>query len=55
MKSINFPRTVPWKPPLSLTKLPGHVYEFDLFPSDLDYGELLHRHAYYTVNEILKH
>ena len=35
---------------------PGHVHEFDLFPlRDLDGGELLHRHAYYTVNEIPKH
>ena len=35
---------------------PGHVHEFDLFPlRDLGGGELLHRHAYYTVNEIPKH
>lgn len=35
---------------------PGHVHEFDLFHlRDLDGGELLHRHAYYTVNEIPKH
>ncbi|MDA1263548.1 MAG: hypothetical protein O2816_00545 [Planctomycetota bacterium] len=31
----------------------GHVYEFDLAPiRSADGGELVHRHAYYTVNEI---
>jgi hypothetical protein len=31
----------------------GFVYEFDLAPlRSLDHEELLHRHAYYTVNEI---
>ena len=31
----------------------GHVYEFDLESlRDRSAGTLLHRHAYYTVNEI---
>jgi hypothetical protein len=31
----------------------GHVHEFDLGAlRSSDGGELLHRHAYYTVNEI---
>ncbi len=31
----------------------GHVHEFDLTPlRDRFQGELLHRHAYYTVNEV---
>lgn len=35
--------------------IPGHVYEFDLgaLPAR-DKDELLHRNAYYTVNEIPK-
>ena len=38
----------------ALDKLdPGFVYEFDLAPlRSRDREELLHRHAYYTVNEI---
>jgi len=33
----------------------GHVHEFDLAPlRDRSQGELLHRHAYYTVNEVPK-
>jgi hypothetical protein len=32
---------------------PGHVYEFDLGAlKDKDQERLLHKHAYYTVNEI---
>ena len=31
----------------------GHVHEFDLRAlRDRDGGELLHRHAYYTLNEV---
>ena len=32
--------------------MPGHVHEFDLSVRSRDGDELLHRHAYYTVNEI---
>lgn len=33
----------------------GHVHEFDLAAlRSSDGGELLHRHAYYTVNEVPK-
>jgi hypothetical protein len=33
----------------------GHVHEFDLgLLRDRDQEELLHRHAYYTVNEVPK-
>ena len=33
----------------------GHVHEFDLgVLRDRSQGELLHQHAYYTVNEIPK-
>ena len=33
----------------------GHVHEFDLAAlRSTDGGELLHRHAYYTVNEVPK-
>ena len=39
---------------IELAKLiPGHVYNFDLAPlRSMDKDELLHRNAYYTVNEI---
>jgi hypothetical protein len=37
------------------TMTKGHVHEFDLAPlRDRDNGELVHRHAYYTLNEVPK-